>query len=365
MKNLRSILPAIMLAGIFIYSCGADSENGRAPRSSDHSTQKMMDSTASGGFVDQDVPPFEEQETGPNSFKKGNTSNRYEPDAKTVTLESYYMDQTEIANNEYRNFVYMMRSSAARPTKLDSTHRFIRTADMRFRVKNVAIVSYKIEDLAVKFGGYVADTKLTSNLQSNYEKPVSADSSLQTMRFVVTNAIILRVPVENLDTTLKSLVKYIDYLDYRNINTNDITLDLLRNKLESARIAKFNQRLALSIDTKAGKLPDVQGAEESMLNQQANSDNALIENLRISDQVKYSTITLNIYQPETIRQELIAREKNIDVYEPGMGSKLAESLSSGWHGLQIIILGIVTLWPLWLIGAGIFFLLRKILKKKV
>jgi hypothetical protein len=79
--------------------------------------------------------------------------------------------------------------------------------------------------------------------------------------------------------------------------------------------------------------------------------------------VKYSTITLNIYQPETIRQELIAREKNIDVYEPGLGSKLGESLSSGWHGLQIIILGIVTLWPLWLIGAGIFFLVRRIIKK--
>lgn len=353
MKNLRSILPAILLAGIFIYSCNADE---RSPYGNAHSEAAKSDSIATTGFA---PPSNEEQEKG-IGFKSADARLK-DPN---VSGEKLYADQTEIVSNEYQQFLYLMKSTAARPTKLDSTHRFIRSAQMRFRVKNVAYVSYNIEDLATKFGGYVADTKLESQLQSNYEKPVSADSSLQTMRYVVTNAIVLRIPVENLDTTLKSLVKYIDYLDYRNVNTNDITLELLANKLASVRIAKFNQRLAFSVDNKSSKLTDVQGAEESMLNQQANADNALIENLRKDDQVKYSTITLNIYQPVTIRQELIAREKNIDEYEPGLGTKLAEALSSGWHGLRIIIIGIVTLWPLWLFGAGIFFLLRKLLRNK-
>lgn len=352
MKNLRSILPAAVLAGIFIYSCAADSGSPYANRKEDYSNR--ADSIAA-------PPPYQEQETGPGLvLKDENKQKSLAPDAK---VEAFSLDQTEIVNNEYRNFVYLLRSTAARPTRLDSTHRFIRTADMRFRVKSVAMVSYQIEDLARKFEGYVADTKLTSQLQSSYEKPVSADSTLQTMRYVVTNSMVLRVPVENLDTTLKSLVKYIDYLDYRNINTNDITLEMLANKLEQARIAKFNQRLAFTVDNKSSKLADAQSAEESMLNQQANSDNALIENLRKDDQVKYSTITLHIYQPETIRQELIAREKDIDVYEPGLGSKLASACSSGWHGLQLLLVGIVTLWPLWLIGFGIFVLIRKLVKK--
>jgi hypothetical protein len=349
MKNHRIVLPAIVLAGFFIYSCNADSRSYN-----DHvSKEVMMDSVASA------APPYNEQETGPGTVEVSK-NNRYKPDAD---VQAFFSDQTEIVNNEYSNFVYMLRSTAARPTRLDSTHRFIRTAEMRFRVKDVAYTSYHIEDLATKFGGYVADTKLASQLQSNIEKPVSADSSLQTMRYVVTNTIVLRVPVENLDTTLKSLVKYIDYLDYRNINTNDITLDMLANKLESARIAKFNQRLAFSIDNKSGKLNDVQSAEESMLNQQASSDNALIENLRKDDQVKYSAITLHIYQPQTIRQELIAREKNVDEYEPGLGSKLAESLSAGWNGLQVLIVAFVMLWPLWLIGAIVWIVLRRVLRK--
>ncbi len=348
MKNLRPVLPALLLAGIFIYSCSA------GDRESKHSV--AMDSMA----AYSPSPPRVEQTEKALGYM---SSDKNSPES-TGDFKSTLKDQTEIKNEDYQQFVYMMRSTAARKTRLDSTHRFIRTAQMRFRVKNVAYTSYNIEEIAAKFEGYVADTKLTSELQSNTEKPVSADSSLQTMRFVVTNDIVLRIPVENLDTTLKSLVKYIDYLDYRNVNTNDITLEMLANKLASARIAKFNQRLAFSVDNKSGKLTDVQGAEESMLHQQENADNALIDNLRKDDQVKYSTITLHIYQPVTIRQELIAREKNIDEYEPGLGTKLGESLASGWHGLQIIILGIVTLWPLWLIGAAIFLIVRSFLKKK-
>ncbi|HET6992029.1 MAG TPA: DUF4349 domain-containing protein [Bacteroidia bacterium] len=375
MKNSPSrYLPVILFTGILIYSCNA---SDRSPNGSDRDevrktnryaeTQAMADSTASGGF---EKVPYEEQENSPGNknigFRSAESRLGRSGDLaqdQTVNTQAYFMDQTEINNNEYRNFVYMMRSTAARPTKLDSTHRFIRTADIKFRVKNVAFCSYRIEDLARKFEGYVADTKLNSQLTSSYEKPVSADSSLQTEKFIVTNTIILRIPVENLDTTLKALVPMIDYLDYRNVNTNDITLDLLANKLAQARIFNYNHRLSLDIDNKGKKLDDVQSAEESMLSQQENSDNALIENLRKDDQVKYSTVTINIYQKETFEQELIAREKDVDEYEPGLGTKLGSSLQSGWHGLQAIIVGIVMLWPLWLIAAATWFLIRFLLRR--
>ena len=34
--------------------------------------------------------------------------------AKTVSVQAFYMDQTEISNNEYRQFVYWVRDSLAR-----------------------------------------------------------------------------------------------------------------------------------------------------------------------------------------------------------------------------------------------------------
>ncbi len=358
MKNFRTILPAILLTGIFIYSCNADHapyDGGQAYES------KKTDSISSTSYAYS--PPSGNEKNRSVSGNADGSFNNKPLGASKVSSNDIPNDQTENNNNEFQQFLYLMQSNVARPTKLDSTHRFIRTADIRFKVKNVASTSYKIENIVSRLGGYVADTKLNSQLISSDEKPVSIDSSLQTLRYLVSNTIVIRIPVENLDTTLKSFVQFIEYLDYRNVNTNDITLDLFANRLAQARIAKFNQRLAFNVDNKPNKLADAQTAEESMLHQQENSDNALIENLRKDDQVKYSTITLNIYQPQTIRQELIARERNIDEYEPGLGSKMASSLSTGWHGLQIIILGFISLWPLWLIGAGLYYVIRRVLKK--
>jgi formylglycine-generating enzyme required for sulfatase activity len=34
--------------------------------------------------------------------------------SKTVSIQAFYMDQTEISNNEYRQFVYYVRDSIAR-----------------------------------------------------------------------------------------------------------------------------------------------------------------------------------------------------------------------------------------------------------
>ncbi|CAN5233501.1 DUF4349 domain-containing protein [soil metagenome] len=356
MKTKTFLFPAVLTAGIFIYSCNAGDRNPY------NNSITMADSISTVNYAQQ-----ESSAGSPKKITASPVSANQNDDGKvanSASVQSFSKDQTENTNPQYQNFLYLMQSSAARPTKLDSTHRFIRTANMRFRVRNVASVSYRIEDLAVKFGGYIADTKLESQLQSNEEKPVSEDSTLQTMRFMVTNSITIRVPVENLDTILKSFVPFIDYLDFRNVNTNDITLDLLANKLAQARIAKFNQRLAFSIDNKSGKLNDVQDAEQSMLNQQENSDNALIENLRKDDQVKYSTITLYLYQPQTIRQELIAREKNIAAYEPCLGNKLGSALSAGWYALRMIIIIIVSLWPLWLIGGIVWIVIRRMLRKK-
>jgi hypothetical protein len=366
MKNSPSqFIPVILFAGIFIFSCNAANRepgNERDEALKTNRYEPAADSAVNGGF---EKIPSTEQETGPGKvLVEGENKNIAFRDAtEQVGNNAISVDQAEISNPGYQNFLYLMRSTVARPTRLDSTHKFIRTADIKFRVKNVANCSYRIEDLARKFEGYVADTKLNSQITSSYEKPISADSSLETEKFVVTNTIILRIPVENLDTTLKSLVSMIDYLDYRNVNTNDITLDILANKLAQARIFNYNHRLALDIDHKGKKLDDVQSAESSMLSQQENSDNALIENLRKDDQVKYSTITINIYQKETIEQELIAREKDGDEYEPGLGTKLGSSLQSGWHGLEAIIVGIVVLWPLWLIAGGIWFLIRFLLRR--
>ncbi|MBI3509649.1 MAG: DUF4349 domain-containing protein [Bacteroidetes bacterium] len=353
---MKTALLPLAFFSLFIFSCG---EGDHSPNRNVSGVNVKLDSSSkTNRFV-----PYKN-----NVFQTQNGKDR----------STMYTDQTEISNKpsdqqqniinsgiaDENNFKAYFTTSAARVNKLDSTHRFIRTADIKFRAKDVANATYDVEDITTHFGGYVADTKLQSEMTSNTIIPVSADSSLQTIHYVVSNQVTLRVPYRKLDSLLRSLVPLVDYLDYRNVNTNDITLDLLANDLAQKRISNYNARLASDIDNKGSKLPDVQSAEDALLQQQENSDNSLVENLRMQDRIDYSTVTLNIYQPETVRQDLIKREKTVDAYEPSFGNRIGESFGGGWKGLQVFITAIVILWPVWIFGAAFFFGLKYLLNRK-
>ncbi len=81
-------------------------------------------------------------------------------------------------------------SSAAVENNKDSTRRFIRTADLKFKVKSVINSTYDIENITNLQGGFVTYTNLTSTINNITNTAVSADSSLETTYYTVTNAIL-------------------------------------------------------------------------------------------------------------------------------------------------------------------------------
>ncbi|HEU4719690.1 MAG TPA: DUF4349 domain-containing protein, partial [Bacteroidia bacterium] len=351
MKTHHPFLLTALSLSLIIYSCASDeakrkSYDENAPDKS-YSNSAAMDSTVS---TNRYAPQQTQEYSGSSGVTGGN--------------QNESTDKSMAADEENFAFRKIFASSAASLSKLDSTHSFVRTADLKFRVKNTAAATYRIEDIVRHFGGWVANTQLESSVYDERTTRISEDSSLVTTRFVVNNSMTLRIPATNLDTFLKAMVPFVDFFDHRTINVNDITLDLLANRLEQERNAKFSKRFSADIDTKPAKLASVQDAEESLLNNQAASDNALIQNLRMADQVNYSTVTMSIYQKESIRQELVANEKSYESYEPGLGTKLGHAFVSGWRGLKIILIILVTLWPFWVFGGLTWYLVRWGLKKR-
>ncbi len=235
-------------------------------------------------------------------------------------------------------------SSAAIETNTDSTHKFIRTANLKFKVKSVIKSTYDIEDITSRQGGFVTYTNLTSNINNVSTTAVSEDSSLETTYYVVTNAIILRVPNTKLDTVLKELSKNIDYLDYRIIKADDVILQMLSNNLIQKRSSNNEERVKKAIDNKGKKLKETTVAEEVLLNKQEQADNAKISNLSLNDQINFSTISLSIYQREAVKRELIVNFKNIEAYELNFGSKIMEALKAGWLIIAEIILFLIKIW---------------------
>lgn len=271
------------------------------------------------------------------------------------------MDKSTQENKDANTFI---PSSAAVENGKDSTRKFVRTADLKFKVKSVITSTYDIEAITAKQGGFVAFTNLTSSISNVTNTAISADSSLETTKYVVSNTITLRVPNVKLDTTLKLIAKNIDYLDYRIIKAEDVALQMLSNDLAQKRAAKNEARLTNAIDNRGKKLQETADAENALYNREEQGDNAKIANLSLKDQINFSTINLSIYQRETIKREMIANEENIDEYEPHLGIKIWQSLKGGWHILAAIFLFLVEIWGLILFGIVGFFVYKKYIKKQ-
>lgn len=254
-------------------------------------------------------------------------------------------------------------SSSAAVVDKNSNRKFVRTADVKFKVKNVAKSTYAIEDATTKFGGFVTYTNLQSNIHSEDRTKVSQDSTLVTTKYKVDNNITIRVPNTKMDTVIKTIAKQIHFLDYRIIKADDVSLQMLSNELAQKRSNSSEKRLENAIDSKGKKLNQVIKAEETLDAKKEQNDASKLQNLSLQDQVNFSTLTLNIYQDESIKQEMVANEKNINAYRPNIGLQIWDSIKTGWFMLENIISFVAVLWPFVLIGFLGFLGYKKFLKK--
>ncbi len=269
-----------------------------------------------------------------------------------------------MADSAVGNANGFISSTAAQVSKKDSVRKFIRTADMKFKVDNVQRSTYLIEDIIGKHYGFVTLSNLHSTINYTNNTPVSADSLLETTHYVVENSMSLRIPNVSLDSVLKEIATQITFLDFRIIKAEDVSLQLMANKWSQKRAERHHNRLENAIDTKAKKLRETTEAEESLATKEEIADYSKITNLSLIDQVNYSTINLQVYQREVIKKELIANEKNIRAYEPGLLSKIKDSFVDGWLFLEGFILFLCKLWPLIPIGLILWIVLKRYYTKK-
>lgn len=261
--------------------------------------------------------------------------------------KSAYTQDSASADSAHSTVDTLLSSSAAVQNSHDSIHQFVRTADLKFKVNNVGQTTAVVEDIANRQGGFVTYTHLASDIDHVSTIPVSPDSSLETTYFTVTNSMVLRVPNTKLDTTLKEIARTVDYLDYRIIKADDVALQLLSNELTEQRAGQHQNRLIKAIDNRSSKLKETVEAEEAVSDKQLQAHQSLLSSRLLMDQIKFSTVNLNLYQGQALRRELVFNNRDIPAYEPSFGSRLLGSFMAGWRMLQTFLVFVAGLW--WLI----------------
>lgn len=255
-------------------------------------------------------------------------------------------------------------SSSAAVEKNDGKHKFVRTADIRFKVRDVATSTSKVEDAVSQAGGFVINTELKSDVSQTIDVKKSQDSIVRTTVYTVRNDMVIRVPNTNLDATLKNISKEVGYLDYRIIKAEDVNLQLKASELERNRVARFTKRVESAVDDKGKKLVDINETENNLLAKQQSSDQALLKKLELEDKIAFSTVSLQLYQDEAVKSVVMA---NVDsgIYRTGFATQAWDSLKSGWYILEAIVVFALHLWPVILIATLVILGWKKWSKNKI
>ena len=247
------------------------------------------------------------------------------------------------------------------PTSTYSTpfRKIVRTAQVKSKVDNTEQATYKIEQMARKFNGFVTQTHLESRNLEKTETPISQDSTLEITQFEVGNTIALRVPNEHLDTFLTELSRVYTHLDYRRINAQDLTATFLTNQLKAQLRDNSAQRIAQASDEKGKRLTDIVSAEESRVNMKDAAIEQQIQNLETDYDIAFSVVNVEIYQNAVVSKIM---KSNIGSLKSSanFGFRLINALSNGWSILLEILLFFINLWAFILLGLLAFWGYKKI-----
>jgi hypothetical protein len=248
-------------------------------------------------------------------------------------------------------------SDASQESKPDST-KFIRTADIRFKVNDVQQTTTRIEDIVRKNKGYVAYTHLASTTENTDQQQVSKDSNLVVTYYTVSNTITIRVPNYLLDTTLREIGADVVFLDHRTIKADDVSIPYLENQLGQRRYNGSKPKFVAG-----AKQKDVNDTKVLSIYQQELQDEYYIANKRLDRDIRYSVVTMELYQSPILHREMVSRPVELKAYHAGLWGRIGDSLQQGWYIFEDFIVFIIRLWGLILVGVLAFWVIRLVTRK--
>ena len=231
-----------------------------------------------------------------------------------------------------------------------------KTADMRFRVKDVQRTKEDLSTTIRKQGGLVMEFNINSSIQNSEKVKFSSDSLKEITAYRTDGYLVARVPSDQLDDLTNKVAGMAVFVDNQSLKMEDKSMDYLENKLKAENRIEAVERINKVATKKSANV-------ETSLNIKDDYVDRKIENLSIDKRVKYSTISLSFYQDNTIKTMIVAND-NIYDYKPDFFRRLGLNLIDGWMYFKEFILFLSKLWMFVLAGVAAFFVIRYYTKKQ-
>ena len=239
----------------------------------------------------------------------------------------------------------------------DSTaiEKIVKTADMRFRVKNVQSTKEQLSKTIKAEGGTVAEFSIESTIHETDKVKQSTDSLKEITSYCTQGYLVAKVPSEKLDEFTNTIAKMAVFVDNQSMKMDDQSIAYLSNKLKAQNRVDAIEKINKVASKKSANV-------ESSLYIKDDYVDKRIENMQIDSRVKFSTITLNFYQDNTVKTMIVANDNLYD-YRPAFINRLWLGIVNGWTIFKEIIIAISNLWMLILAGIATFFTIKYFIRK--
>jgi len=218
----------------------------------------------------------------------------------------------------------------------DWDKKIIKTADLSLEVRNFGMFSDRLRQLVQRAGGYMSQ-----------EQQTQSPSAIE-------NNVAIRVPVDKFDDFLSRLPSDSDRLVDRKVSAEDVTAEVVdtRSRLDTKRAARERY---LELLKQAKTMDDVIAIQGVIDNIQEEMDAAAGRIAYLGHSAAFSVVNLKFYQ--------VLDESGRETANPSLWRKVRDSVSQGWEGLGSALVGLLSVWPLLLLGGLIWMGVRRQGKK--
>nr|WP_294942376.1 DUF4349 domain-containing protein [uncultured Mucilaginibacter sp.] len=214
----------------------------------------------------------------------------------------------------------------------DISKKIIKEGDISFETTDVKATRQQIISSLKKLNGYIESDQ--ENDDGGYgRKEYTLD---------------IKIPANNFDTFLSSVSVTATKIDSKNISIRDVTTEYIdtKTRLDNKKILEGRY---LELLKRASKISEMLEIENKLANIRADIESSQGQLNYLNKQVAYSSLTIKFYTERPSQVETSV----------GFGYKIWSALGSGLDTLQGFFFTVLSLWPFWLIVAGLYVLIKK------
>ncbi|AXY56519.1 DUF4349 domain-containing protein [Acinetobacter chinensis] len=220
----------------------------------------------------------------------------------------------------------------------ESARRMVREASVDFTATDVIKTGLAIDKLTYEAGGFVEQKNIDFQVLDTQSQSIS-DGKIRVFEKVNPVAqIVVRVPSEKAAGFVNQLLPLMYFLNQQQYSAKRYELKLLEEKIA--------QTQSVPSDTRNSQLSEI----------------ARLTQMEVQDRVRYSTISLIVNQPSTVRERI---DVDVDAVARLNGDSFWKrawnGVQYGWQFVLDLLVILITVWPLYLIVL-ILYVLYRVLK---